>query len=165
MGYYGLLMGLQYKNSRDLIRQFDEGTYNPDDAVTFKVPFDYPKEFDSEVFERVDGEFMKDGENYRLIKQRLFRDTFHIVYFKDKKANEINKAIEDYVKTFSDGSSDDDGSDTKILPNFIKEYYSKAISIQCITAGWDRSAQEHSAVCVFIDSYTPSIVHPPQRLS
>lgn len=164
MGYYGLLMGLQYKNSRDLIRQFDEGTYDVGEAVTFKVPFDYPEQFDSEAFERVDGEFMKDGETYRLVKQRLFRDTFHIVYFKDKKGTELNKAIEDYVKTFSDDTSDD-GSNTKILPNFIKEYYTKTISLQSITAGWDQPAQNHSPVRVLIDSFTASIVHPPQRLS
>ena len=165
MGYYGLLMGLQYKNSRDLMRQFDEGTYDHGQAMIFKVPFDYPEQFDSEVFERVDGEFMKDGETYRLIKQRLFRDTFHIVYFKDKKGTELNKVVEDFVKTFSDRSSDDDGSDTKILPNFIKEYYTKGFSIQCITAGWHQPTRKHSAIRVFIDSFTASIVHPPQRLS
>jgi hypothetical protein len=164
MGYYGLLIGLQYKNSRDLIQQFNEGTYDQGQAVTFKVPFDYPKQFDSEVFERIDGEFFKDGETYRLIKQRLFRDTFHIVYIKDKTGTELNNVMVDYVKTFSDEPSDD-GSDAKILPGFIKEYYTKSISLQPVTAGWDQIVKKQSGVRVFLDSFTASIVHPPERLA
>jgi len=162
MGYYGVFLGLQYKNAREMIQQFDANTYDQQQAAILKIPFKSPYAFDSETFERVDGDFERDGEVYRIIKQRLFRDTFHIVYIKDKTGTELNKALADYVKTFGDESSDD-GKNTSVVPSFIKEYFSKTVSMQQLSPGWEQSVRKESHSGIFIEAYTASIIHPPER--
>ncbi|MBT1700290.1 hypothetical protein KK083_25615 [Fulvivirgaceae bacterium PWU4] len=162
MGYYGLFLGLQYKNTRDLISQFDAGTYNADEAEVLKIPFRAPNGYSSETFERVDGDFKRNGKVYRLIKQRLFRDTFHIVYIKDKVGTALNDALVDYVKTFSDETSDQ-GQHATILPLFIKEYFIRPFSLQSWSPGYEQAVRKESHVCVLIDTFETSIVHPPER--
>jgi hypothetical protein len=162
MGYYGLFIGLQYKNARDMIRQFDAGMYNAADAEVIKIPFRSPGGYSSEAFERVDGDFEHNGKVYRLIKQRLFRDTFHIVYIKDKVGTAINDALTDYVKTFGEDPSDA-GQQTRIIPVFIKEYCLRHFSLQHLSPGYEQAVRKESHTCVFIDAFTASIVHPPER--
>jgi hypothetical protein len=162
MGYYGIFAGLQYSNAREMMRQFDAGTYNRKEAQIFKIPL--PSSCSSETFERVDGDFKRDGEIYRLIKQRLYRDTFHIVYMKDKTATAINKVLEDYVKTFSENTSEEDGQQT-VLPVFIKEYFIRPFSIQHLSFGFEETVQRQSHPKAFIESFTNSIIHPTERIS
>lgn len=159
MGYYGIFVGLQYSNSREMMRQFDAGLYDTEEAQTLKIPF--PSVHSSETFERVDGDFERHGETYRLIKQRLFRDTFHIVYIKDITGTAIQKALTDYVKTFSDKSTDD--SPQTVLPIFIKEYFTRPFFIQRLSPGYEQMARQESPPTVFIGAYIRSIVHPPER--
>lgn len=159
-GYYGILMALKHKNARDLMAQFDAGLYNPEEATVIKIPFKTSASQSSEEFERVDGDFERDGEVYRLIKQRLYRDTFHIVYMKDKTGTIINKVISDYVKTFGDTPDDDDN--TFLLPVFLKEYFIRSTEVQCHTFGWQQSLQKNNVTTVYIDDYVASITHPPQ---
>jgi hypothetical protein len=161
MGYYGLFLGLQYKNARDMISQFDAGTYELDEAELIKIPFPSPDGYSSEVFERVDGDFEHNGKVYRLIKQRLYRDTFHIVYIKDKVGTALNNALADYVKTFSDESSDP--GQAKILPLFIKEYFIRHFSLQHLSPGYALAVRQESQPRVLIDVFETSIVHPPER--
>ena len=161
MGYYGIFAGLQYSNTHAMIRQFDTETYNKAEARTLKIPF--PSDRSSEVFERVDGDFERNGETYRLIKQRLFRDTFHIVYIKDRTATAINYVIEDYVKTFSDNSAEDDQQ--TVLPIFIKEYFTRPFFIRHLSFGYEHRVRKESHHQVFIDSFANSIIHPPERTS
>jgi hypothetical protein len=159
MGYYGIFVGLQYSNTREMIRQFDADAYNRQEAQTLKIPF--PSACSSETFERVDGDFERDGEMYRLIKQRLYRDTFHIVYIKDKTATALKNVIEDYVQTFSEDSTED-GQQT-VLPIFIKEYFTRPFFIQHSSFGYQQPVRKESHPAIFIDSYIRSIVHPPER--
>lgn len=162
MGYYGILLGLQYKNASEMMEQFDAGTYNAEETGTIKIPFKTSHIPNSEIFERVNGDFERDGEVYRLIKQRLYRDTFHIVYIKDKTGTTIKKVLSDYVKTFSDAPNED-GQQSVILPFFIKEYFVRDFSIQHKTPGWELAVRKETHPQVFTDDFTVSIIHPPER--
>lgn len=162
MGYYGILVGLQYKNTIEMMAQFDSDTYDTEEASVIKIPFKASGLPDSEIFERVNGDFERNGEVYRLIKQRLYRDTFHIVYIKDKTGTTIKKVLTDYVKTFSDAPADDD-QQSLVLPFFIKEYFVRDFSIQHTTPGWEQAVRKESHPGVFIDYFTASILHPPER--
>jgi hypothetical protein len=159
MGYYGIFVGLQYSNTREMILQFNADAYDREEAQTLKIPF--PSAHSSEIFERVNGDFERDGEIYRLIKQRHYRDTFHIVYIKDKTATALKNVITDYVKTFSEDSPAD-GHQT-VLPIFIKEYFTRPFFIQGHSAGYQQAVRKESRPAIFVDSYLDSIVHPPER--
>lgn len=162
MGYYGLLLGLKYNNARDMISRLNAGLYSSTDTETLKIPFKAPDAFYSEVYERVDGDFEKNGEVYRLVKQRLYRDTFHIVYIKDITGTAIDHAMDDLVQTFSDVPSEKK-QDSKIILVFLKEYFVRHFSIQPISPGWENLARLESHEPVFVDQFTSSIIHPPER--
>ena len=38
MGYYGLLVGLQYRNAQNLISQINAGTFSDADTESLKIP-------------------------------------------------------------------------------------------------------------------------------
>jgi hypothetical protein len=162
VGYYGILIGLKYNNAREMMKQFDAGNYNIDETSVIKIPFKTSQLLNSELFERVDGDFERDGETYRLIKQRLYRDTFHIVYIKDKTGTIINKVMADYARTFSDAPSED-GKQSLVLPVFIKDYFVRSFSIQQVAFGWEQILPVRNREEIFIDDFTSSIVHPPER--
>jgi hypothetical protein len=162
MGYYGIFVGLQYHNTQILIRQFDAEAYDAADALTMKIPFKSSAELNSEHFQRVDGDFERNGEVYRLIKQRHYRDTFHIVYMKDKAGTAIHQALVNYVKSFAEAPADD-GQQATALPLFIKEYLMRTFSVASLTPGWEQAVRKQPHAAVFINEFTCSIIHPPER--
>src|ERR1041385_6528742 len=74
LGYYGVLLGLKADSGAEVASRLDSDMYDLGGTVTFKVPLAVPYAMDSEGYERVSGEFKKDGEIYRLVKQRLYQD-------------------------------------------------------------------------------------------
>lgn len=162
LGYYGLFMGITYQNKQSLIHRFDGNTYNEAEAVTIKIPVSIPYVADSKDYERVDGEFEHEGEFYHLVKQRLSEDTLYVVCIKDNTSKRIHKALEDYVKTFTDKPVDT-GSTAKIMTTFMKEYVSGSFEIKEFASGWSQSVAQPARTVVFIDSFSASIIHPPER--
>lgn len=115
-------------------------------------------------YERVNGEFQYNGEFYRLIKQRHFQDTLYIVCIKDEHKKDIQHALNDYVKTFSDQQTDAK-SDSKVKIDFIKDYLGSKTCISHTTEGWSYTLsftnwQEHSQR-TFLSILSP----PPEKTS
>lgn len=160
MGYYGLLVGLQYQNDRDLARRIISGTYEDDETINLKIPM-VAVTPGSVGEEQLRGEFMKQGDVYKLIRQKLYRDTFHIVAIRDKTGTFIKHAMTEYTKTFSDNAKDDDSPSLIVLPVFIKEYLQKPFSISSGSYGWTASISPPQFERIFFDSFAPSIIHPP----
>ena len=102
VGYYGVMVGLQFSAEQGLRMQFDAENYALEQEVIIKVPISIPYVTDSKGYERVDGEFEHNRHVYRLVKQKLQNDTLIIVCIKDNQAVKINQALTDYVNTFTD---------------------------------------------------------------
>jgi hypothetical protein len=163
LGYYALLVGLQYKNTVDTVQQLNVDKYNKADAITVKIPMPVPDALESQTFERVNGDFEYNGEVYRLVKQRLYLDTFRIVCVKDKTATAIRNTITTCVKTFGNEPVDDDAQETKALPIFIKEYLPRIFSIEHLSYGWKYDILCTCSLPRYIDTFDSSITHPPQQ--
>jgi hypothetical protein len=159
MGYYGLLVGLQYRNAQNLIRQIDAGAFVESETQSLKIPL--PGNPGAVEYDRVDGEFEKDGQIYRLVKQRLYKDTFHIVFIRDEMGTLIKHAMADYARSFS-GKSQDDDHQLIILPIFLRDYISKSFEL-APAARTITHVVENSHSNVFIDCFNANIVHPPER--
>jgi hypothetical protein len=164
MGYYGVLMGLQSRHSSELTQEFDADIYDHSRALAIKIPAKASQEYQSGKFQRIDGKFEKSGNIYRLIKQRVYMDTFHIIYIKDIRGTAINLALKDYAKSFSDQQPVDDGQQPFIVPLFMKEYWVSCFILEQNQHGWTYDVLQQSPPTAFIPSYSPSIVHPPERL-
>ena len=162
LGYYGVFIGIKYRHTSDLSQRFDDSNFENLQTVTIKVPLTVPYYGDTK-FERVDGEIEHKGEFYRLVKQKYEKDTLYIVCVRDLQSKSIKQALADYVKTFSEHSSD--GKTAKTLPGFIKDYISTQIDMRPSATGWKSEIQFGSTEQLF-ESF--SLTHhspPPEFLS
>lgn len=135
LGFYGLLEGLRYKTTLELVRRLDKNQYTQDEIVILKVPFAIPYQLNSSDYERVDGEMEYDGEFYRLVSQKLTNDTLFMACIKDHSSNRIHKALADYVKTFTDKPAQNKNS--KGFLSFIKDFLPTIIEISSASEGWN----------------------------
>ena len=162
MGYYGVFLGLQYKNDKEMIQKFDSEDYSDSDIVTIKIPISIPYALDSKDFERVDGKFEHNGEFYRLVKQKLSQDTLYVACVKDYENKRIDDAMTSFVKTFTDKPVDNHSS-SKVVITFTKDYISQSFTVQHLAFGWESDVVKESSCSVLKSSFTSSIVHPPER--
>ncbi|MBT1696255.1 hypothetical protein KK083_05175 [Fulvivirgaceae bacterium PWU4] len=157
LGYYGVFLGLKYRNTVDLTQRLDAEDYATAETVTIKVPLAIPYYMDTE-FERIDGEIEHQGEYYRLVKQKLENDTLHIVCFRDVKGKRLKQALADYVKTFSHHSSNEQS--LKTVPGFIKDYISANFTLASSAMGWNVSLNPE-AVQLPLHLMSLPVVSPP----
>lgn len=136
LGFYGLLVGLQYQHMQELVTQFNSERYNAEQTITLKVPIAVPYAYDYQDYVRVDGEFEYQGESYRMVKQKFEKDMLYIVCYKDSKTKNIKQALSDYAKTFSDQPTGSKHQNTKLLQNFIKDFLSTSTSMEHQSMGW-----------------------------
>jgi hypothetical protein len=162
LGYYGIFAGLQWQSGRAFNARLDSNNYEEQETVTYKIPLTVPYGTDSRDFERVEGEFTFQGETYRLVKQKFYRDTLHVVVMKDEKSKRISEALSDYVKTFTDKPVSAK-STAKLSFDFSKDYLFTTVSMTAGTVGWEQSAGFTSLARTLSPSYFASIIHPPER--
>jgi hypothetical protein len=160
-GLYGIFVGLRVQLTDRVRENLDESNYAMSDEVTFKVPITIPYAVDMTEYARVDGEFQHEGEVYRLVKQKLFKDTLYVVCVKDARTQKIDRALEDYVKTFSDKPSSEKGS-SKTIITFSKDFIAQSLSIESRQAGWEQSFPLNTDRSEKIISMVSEIVQPPR---
>ncbi|HEY0769598.1 MAG TPA: hypothetical protein VGD31_04630, partial [Sphingobacteriaceae bacterium] len=134
MGYYGVFIGLKYSHSSAFDQRLDDFQYLDSHTVTLKVPLSIPYYGDTE-YQRVNGEIEHEGEVYRLVKQKYEKDTLYIVCIRDFESKRIKQALADYVKNFSEHSSD---NAFKTVPSFIKEYITPGFAFSSSSSGWNQ---------------------------
>ena len=161
LGFYGLLQGLRYKTTLELVQRLDNDRYSTEETILLKIPVAVPYQIDSEDYERVDGEFEHQGEFYRLVKQKYQNDTLFIVCIKDHAGKRIEQAVTDYVKTFTDKPIDATHSG-KVVTNFIKDYLPSRITINTISTGWN-SELAFALKKYDLLNHDQSIASPPPR--
>jgi hypothetical protein len=161
LGYYGIFIGLQFANEKEMKALFDDDNFLPTEEITIKVPITIPYANDSREFTRVDGEFDHEGEIYRMVKKRYISDTLYIVCVKDNTSKEIKQALNDYVKSFTDKPSSEKGS-TKTIQNFIKDYLSSSTTLQLVESGWNKVLTHRTYTSVY-ESLAIQLNSPPPK--
>lgn len=163
LGYYGVFLGMRYHNSVEMMQLLDDEAYSPSQEVIIKIPIVIPYAYDSPGFERVDGEFEYGGEFYRLVKQRLSKDTLYVVCIKDPQAKLMHEAFERYVMTFSDKSADQHSNNVKVVFGFIKDYITRAFAMCSLSCGWEYEIMMSTSLINSVSSFSQAIIHPPER--
>jgi hypothetical protein len=159
LGYYGVFLGLQYKNAHDLALRLDADNYSNDEAVTIKVPVAIPY-METTDYERATGEFEYNGEFYSLVKQKFVQDTLVIVCVKNHERKQIKNALVNYVKTFTDKPAS--GHQAKTVPSLIKDFLPTNISIESSVTGWVLASPFKKEANTFASTDLP-IISPPPR--
>ena len=161
LGFFGLFIGLRYKSALDLVERLDKQEYLDEETVTLRIPMTLPYHLDSE-YERVDGEIEHNGEFYRLVKQKLQKDTLYIVCIKDYGSKRITQALADYVETFTDKPIDAK-STGKLFTSFIKDFLPTSIEISPASAGWNYAVSSADIIDSF-SSRSIAVVSPPPQI-
>lgn len=164
LGYYGVFMGLQVGSSINARTKLDRGDYATGNLITIKAPLTVPYSVDQNEYERVDGEFQHNGEYFRLVKQKLYKDTLFIVCIKDDGLRKMHQALADYVKTFTDSpvNSGKSSSNGKSALTFIQDYISETTCLKFREYGWTKTLVYFSPESAQPVSFSPSINHPPE---
>lgn len=161
LGYYGVFVGIQHSFEKKLHSQFDQDDYSNEDEVLIKVPLTLPYATDAPEYSRVDGQFEHQGEVYRLVKQRYASDTLFIVCVKDNATKEINQALVDYVKSYSDNPASEKGT-TKTVQSFSKDFISSVTSLQSFQNGW-ANVLRFETLSFTYESLTIRLISPPPQ--
>lgn len=159
MGYYGFFLGLKYQHAQQITQRLDSENYSQAETVTFTIPLAVPY-YGSTGYQRVNGEVEHRGEFYRLVKQKLQKDTLYIVCIKDVRSKHIQKALKDYVRTFADQSAEKSGA--KNLPSFIKDYMPTSFAIFPSAGGWSAVLHRCEMVGMLAGPFSASATPPPE---
>lgn len=165
VGLYGILIGLQFRFASEANKELDENRYATSDAITFQVPLAIPYSSDEQDFQRVTGEFEHAGEVYRLVKQKLHRDTLYIVCIKDAKSKKINQALADYVKTFTDRPFSAKPLGGKLIYSIIKDFLNTGIEIESDSDGWSACVPYLESAQLYLSSFATRIKYPPKPIT
>ena len=111
---------MQNRNKKELSTLLDMDSYAGSQAITIKLPLALSNGSDMDNYERVDGEFEYEGTLYRMVKQKFYKDTVYIVCYKDQTTMALKTVIKDYVKSFTDRSTDK--AEHQGSAYFIKDY-------------------------------------------
>lgn len=161
LGCYGILLGLKANAGREMSEMLDSEMYDLGPTITFKVPLSIPYKNDSKGYERMDGQFEKDGVVYQLVKQQFVGDELYIVCVMDTRSSNIHDALSDIAQGFA---GQDDGDQKAVSQTLIKDYINTEISLTSAISGWQSDVVQSSAVQYFFDSYSASFIHPPDRI-
>jgi len=134
VGYYGVYVGLRIQANNELKQKLDAEAYDESETITIKIPLSLPYQPDSEAFQRVDGDFEKDGKFYNLVKQKMERDTLHVVYILDHKEAGLFDLLTDFVQANTDTPISKKAS--KLIENFAKDYLSVTYELRTASIGW-----------------------------
>ena len=141
-----------------MISRLDSRNYSTEETIKLEIPFALPYWTDSKDYERVDGEFQYRGEFYKLVEQKLERDTLYIVCIRDVKEQKLFHAMSDYVKLSNDLPTSSQKT-LKLLSSLIKDFVRTVQTDISISEGWSR---EYSFPELNVTLLTlPSVVTSP----
>jgi hypothetical protein len=92
LGYYGIFLGMHYRNDRIMTKALDSDNYDQAEAITINVAVSIPYMPDQSDFQRVEGKFEHQGELYRMVKQRYAKDTLTRTQKSKKSAHTISNS-------------------------------------------------------------------------
>ncbi|MCU0356989.1 MAG: hypothetical protein MUE95_05370 [Cyclobacteriaceae bacterium] len=159
IGFYFLLVGLRYDASRSLVKKLDHGAVNEAEKISVAVPLTIPYYNGTEEANRINGEFEYEGDVYRLVSQRVSKDTLYIEYIKDRTASRIESLLADFVSSFTDQSTD---HQLIKLPSLLKDYMMSSLAIIAVNSGWTAELNFSESNINFA-SLTQTVFSPPPK--
>jgi hypothetical protein len=161
MGYYGVFVGLQYKNNQQFNSSIESESYSVRESITIRVPLALPYHIDDQEFSKAEGLIQYQEEYYRLVRQKLVSDTLLIVCVRDHDEEEIAEALSDYVKTFADHPVTQNQRGKGSI-SFIKDFLPGAVNTSSSVSGWSNAISFASLSQSFQSRHITILTPPPQ---
>lgn len=130
-GYYILYFSYQYRIEHAWQANiFDE---NPDFSQNEKfmeIPFSMPYASDQEDFQPTNTSFEKNGEYFRVVKQRYANDTLQIIYVSDAAKNKLDKSVKRWISSLVNAEIPDGHGNQILTKLFPKDYAQSQLYIE-----------------------------------
>jgi hypothetical protein len=156
-------MGLRYQAKTEMIARLDSRNYSSGETITLKMPFSLPYWMDSKEYERVDGEFQYQGEFYKLVEQKLEKDTLYVVCIKDASEKRLFNAMSDYVKLSNDLPSSSQQA-LKLLGSLMKDFVESVQTEISLSQGWSQECSFAEPFFNLLTLASPVSSPPPELL-
>lgn len=125
-GYYILFLGLRAQADRRLTLRLDTDGYTPEQTLELKIPVTLPYPLQANGYERIDGRFEHQGQFFKLVKQKLQRDTLYVVCVRDEATRALVETMNDYVQLTQSLPSSDTGQKTlQFISKLIADFYAR----------------------------------------
>lgn len=118
-GYYALYTFAKHRHDRQFAEKLDLDEYSGSDAIIVKIPFTMPYAPNFTGYERVNGEFVSNGETYKMVKQNVVKDTLYVVMVKDKQTAAMKDALADFTESSGAKSKSTPGITDSVSKDFI----------------------------------------------
>lgn len=164
IGYYGILLLTKRELARQIVEKIDENASEMNGNLILKIPVPLPYLIDSEEYERAEGEINYEGEVYRFIKRRLYRDTLYIVCVRDARGTAVENLISEYSKTFSN-ETQEQSPVQKLFGTIVKFYVLRDPAVISGHSGWEQSQSFTDRVEIYHFNALENIFHPPRLQS
>lgn len=128
-GYYGLYFSFTLQ----VEKQWGERIYNDSSTASMEkileIPLSLPYMVSEEEFRIANTSFEKNGQYFRIIKQRYVNDTLQVVYVPDTAKRNINEKIKLWVTSLVQDELPDGTNKTPMSKIFDKDYVQPSNSI------------------------------------
>lgn len=163
-GYYLVFWGLKTNASHELIQQLDNDQYSEHEILELKIPLNLPYPLQQNGYERINGEFDYNNQHYKLVKQKLDRDTLFIVCVQDKKADKLNRAQSDFTKVANDLPTSSKQKAT-LISQLVKEYQTQLTTgLESDAEGWAIDLYSKAFSKKLVLHNFPITIPPPKGL-
>lgn len=102
------------------------------DQKTLKIPISLHYATDDRDFREINSLFEKDGEYFRIIKQKYAKDTLTVVYVADDQKNNLETTIKKWAASMAQEGQTNSGK--LDFNNFVKDYMPPffAVNLDCL---------------------------------
>jgi len=161
-GYYLVFWGLKRTASLELIHQLDNNQYSERETVELKIPLSLPYPPQQNGYERINGEFDYQQKHFKLVKQKLERDTLFVVCIQDKEAEKITQELNAFTKVTQEVPLSGKQK-SSLISQLIKEYsVLEAIEIENEVSGWSKVNAIDKRIPNTITQNFPTPAPPPK---
>ncbi|MBS1507960.1 MAG: hypothetical protein JSS79_15070 [Bacteroidetes bacterium] len=126
--YYALIFMAQRQLTEEVLQRIEANSDELGGNLILTIPLEYPYAAATEEYTRVDGQFVYQGENYRMVKQKFYRNILYVVCIREALEEDTPAAIADFSKLFSGEHADRANTSFKMINAFAKDYFSKQLS-------------------------------------
>lgn len=118
VAYFSFRMQIE-KHWADAV--YSGGSTNHEEKV-MEIPLSIPYMASEEDFRTVNTKFEKDGQHFRVIKQRYLNDTLQVVYVPDTATRTLDQTLKLWVSSLVQDEMPDSGHNSAFSKIFIKDF-------------------------------------------
>jgi hypothetical protein len=162
-GYRLVITFMEERANARLESQLDENNYDESQLVSLKIPVKYISYFSgSTTYERVDGQILFNGIQYKYVKRRIFNDSLEVLCIPNHMAMNLKATQNEFFRFSNDLIQEKTpGSHPAPVKSFVPDSYTlldlphiEALPFRVLKSPYHYS--DTIASC-----YSPTAEHPP----